>query len=373
MMKILYDYQIFFNQPYGGISRYFFELIKQSERDPSVDCYVSLLFSKNQYMNTGRFRNFKSFSPRRAIQRVTSRKFRKWMEKFKTLSMFRKYKCDLLHPTYYDPYILESNPPVPYVLTIHDMIHEIFSSVISQRDQTAARKKRVAEKAQKIIAVSQCTKRDIMKYYRMEESRIEVVYHGSSFGQVRSVPLDIPFRSPDRYLLYVGSRSLYKNFHFLVEALADLFHQEKSMHLVCAGGGDWSQEETELLTSLGIQKRVWQGDVSDSCLKWLYEHAEAFVFPSIYEGFGIPILEAFSCGCPVILSNRSSLPEVGGEAAQYFDPENASSLLEAIGQVYGVPRKRDEMIEKGYNRLSHFTWEKTARETKRVYEQVIGS
>jgi glycosyltransferase involved in cell wall biosynthesis len=229
----------------------------------------------------------------------------------------------------------------------------------------------LANKAVAIIAVSENTKNDIIKLYGIDENKITVVYHGNSLFVDDNMNTLIN-KLPERYILYVGDRWAYKNFDYFVKSVIPILQKDKGLYLVCGGSHPFNKKEIRLLKYYRCENRVLHVCVSDNdTLIGLYKNALAFVFPSLYEGFGIPVLESFSCGCPVVLSNSSSFPEVAGEAGVYFNPEDESSIREAIGSVIYNEEVRADLIKKGYKQLEKFSWEKTALETRRVYESVL--
>ena len=140
---------------------------------------------------------------------------------------------------------------------------------------------------------------------------------------------------------------------------------------MCAGGGKFTREEMQLLSTLGIIGQISQYDLSDDNLAHFYKNALAFIFPSLYEGFGIPILESFACGCPLLCSDTSSLPEIAGEAACYFDPYSEASIQNVLLKVLEDTHLRNDLILKGYERLKKFSWQQTAEQTKKIYESVL--
>lgn len=369
-MKILYDHQIFINQTYGGISRYFTELMEHMHNDNDNLSYVFPLFFTNNYylkksniIHSRKFFDGIHFKGKYRITNILDRKISK--------KYILKGDYDIFHPTYYDPYFLDSIGKKPFVLTIYDMIHEIYPDMFSKKDKTSQRKKLLASKANKIIAISECTKKDIIKYLRIENSKIEVIHLGNSLITYRGGIGGEYSSTFDKYLLYVGNRAGYKNFIFFIEAIADFLKNSKDICLICAGGHYFSDNEVEILEKYKIQDKVKQINVDDRGLARLYKKAIAFVFPSLYEGFGIPILESFSCGCPVICSNTSSLPEVAGEAALYFNPTNKKEILDKIQEIYNSENERRNLIEKGYNQLKKFSWGKTYQRTKEVYRSIL--
>ena len=197
-----------------------------------------------------------------------------------------------------------------------------------------------------------------MRLYGVDEKKVTVVYHGvEKVEKVERV-------EKGAYLLYVGRRGGYKNWDWMVEAVAPLL--KDGMKLVCTGL-PFSGEERRLLKRLGIADCVEQRTVSAADFPALYASAAAFVYPSRYEGFGLPILDAWAAGCPVVLSRASCFPEIGGDAAEYFELDDAKSLRAAIGRA-----KEKKTVEKGRQRLKGFSWEKCAAETAAVYRRIAG-
>jgi glycosyltransferase involved in cell wall biosynthesis len=229
-------------------------------------------------------------------------------------------------------------------------------------------------RADKIIAVSENTKKDIIRIYNVPEDKIKVIYHGNSLQPTEEKPEDLP-ELPKRYILFVGARGFYKNFIFFIKSISTLLKDDVNLTVVVAGGyskeNKFSEDEIILFKNLGINKQVFQYSVDDKMLAYLYKNAICFAFPTLYEGFGIPILEAFACSCPAVISNTSSLPEVGGDAVVYFDPTNTSSILKAIETVLNDAKLRNILILKGKEQLKKFSWEKTATETLELYSSLL--
>jgi glycosyltransferase involved in cell wall biosynthesis len=387
-MKLLYDHQVFTNQYYGGISRYFCEILHQFSSDPSIDISVALRYSCNENLCSypalnkcwSRRNNF--FSDMRFLSAIQKRininalglLFRNQKESER---MIKKQDFDIFHPTYYCPYFLKHLQKKPYVLTVYDMIHELYPGYFSPRDPTAQWKKEVIEHATAIIAISESTKKDILRFTNGDPERISVIYLGNPFEFLENfrntaIRSDLlPNEKP--YLLFVGKRGGYKNFIFFITALTHILTKDQNLRVFCAGGGQFTASELKILKDLDIHTKVRVVRSNDYILPQLYTNARAFIFPSLYEGFGLPVLEAFSCGCPVVASNTSSLPEIGGEAACYFDPHDPGSLVQALESVIMDTHSREHYIKKGRERVSEFSWKKTVRDTKTVYENVMNS
>jgi glycosyltransferase involved in cell wall biosynthesis len=368
-MRILFDHQIFISQIYGGISRYFIELMKNFENDNEIECELSLKHSNNYYLKKLTNFSYKTFFENFSFK-----------GKYRLLNILNKRtskKCiskgnyDIFHPTYYDPYFLEYIGNKPFVLTIYDMIHEIYPEMFSSKDKTSERKKILAQKATKIIAISENTKKDIIKFLGIGENKIEVIYLGNPFDINNSSSDKINIDLPEKYILFVGSRVGYKNFYLFVETITPLLIKDNELKVVCVGGGNFKEIEKEKFKRLNIIDKIYQYSVNDNILAYIYQKAVAFVFPSLYEGFGIPILESFACGCPVICSRISSLPEAAGDATIYFDPTDKLSMANNIRKVIYNDDLRKQLVNKGTERVKKFTWEKTAKQTKKIYESVF--
>ncbi|GAA3779478.1 glycosyltransferase family 1 protein [Flavobacterium ginsengiterrae] len=367
-MKILYDHQIFTQQKYGGISRYFFELIKRFD-GINNSCEVATLLTENAYYNNKfdpKVKSFFSGTNFKGKSRIVNS-----VNKHCSKSKISKGNYDVFHPTYYDKYFLESSKELPFVVTFYDMIHEKFSGQFEslRRDgEIFEQKKKLLEKSSKVIAISETTKNDIMEFFDVDAAKIDVVYLGNSLQNfdVGNKPL-----IEEDYILFVGNRSEYKNFNFFITAIAELLI-ENNLKVVCAGGGDFTAEEIQHLRLLKLEdKVVFKKIINDNVLSNYYIHALFFCFPSLYEGFGIPVLEAFACGCPILLSNGGSLPEVGGDAAVYFDPNLADSLKIAASTLIKNESLRNSLKIRGIKRLELFSWNKTFKDHLSVYESVV--
>jgi len=365
-MKVVYDPQIFSFQEYGGISRYYCELFKQFSLMEGVEPSLLIKYSNSRYLPELQGVNTRHFSP--AYRFKGRNEIIKLLNRMHVRRNFRKLShIDVFHPTYYDPYFLDLIGDIPFVLTIYDMSHELYPALFSKFDFTAENKKKVSAKAYRIIAISEHTKKDIIALLNIPASKIDVIPLATTFSPAQRRDTDIS--TPSNYFLYVGKRNTYKNFYFLLNAMKDIHQISPQVSLICAGGGKFTAQERKEITRLQLSDKIIQMDVHDTVLVSLYSKAQAFVFPSLYEGFGIPILEAFACGCPVLLSNRSSLPEVGGDAAGYFDPESVSDLSEKLDRIIKDKDLTEDMRKKGLNRLKLFSWEHTAHLTLDTYKK----
>ncbi|GHV71557.1 mannosyltransferase [Bacteroidia bacterium] len=362
-MKILYDNQIFSLQNFGGISRYFCELI--TNFDNTIDYDLPIAFSNNHYLKEENITSYKTFFPHSKFFGQTS--FIKYFN-YRLQKKYFNSNYDLFHPSYYNPYFLDLIGKKPFVLTIHDLTHEKYSLQTKRGDWSAEGKKILAEKAARIIAVSENTKKDIVNILHIHPDKIRVIYHGCNL----SLHTEKKMKLPGRFLLFVGERTGYKNFERLAVAFSQMIQSDDELKLVITGK-PFSGSEQNFLRSLKIDANTIHYTVDNEALVELYSSALAFIYPSMYEGFGIPVLEAFACGCPVILSHSSCFPEIAGNAGAYFDPLNVDSMLDSIKRVIYNPSYRKDLIQLGTERSKLFSWGKTAKETLQLYQSILNT
>lgn len=267
------------------------------------------------------------------------------------------------------------------VATLHDLAFLVDPTVHTRTNRwfLAAMVPRFLKRADAVIAVSECTARDARRLLGLDPARIAVVPSG----------VDARFRPPtgtevaetrarlglpDRYLLYVGTVEPRKNLPTLLRAYAALRRRGDSPRLVVAGRLGWLTDGFfKSLRELDLESDVIRlGYVADADLPALYGGAEAFAFPSRYEGFGFPVLEAMACGTPVVCSSASSLPEVAGDAALLHDPNDAAALADALARLVSDRELRAELRARGLTQAARFTWSRAARETRAVYERALG-
>ncbi|WP_435189521.1 glycosyltransferase family 4 protein [Pseudothioglobus sp. nBUS_23] len=360
-MKIIYDSYIFTEQKYGGISRYFSELLKKFNNN-DIQASAPLLFSNNQYISDGQFVKHYQFLPNKTIKGKQRLLF--LINRIAFLFFLKVKDFDIIHPTYYDVYYLKLVENKKLILTVYDMIHEKFYD-----DEVSRRKQILCERADLIIAISQNTKKDLIEIFNIQESKIRVVYLASSLNK-NSVMKSLP-SLPQKYLLFVGHRGLYKNFERFVVAISKILNENVDLFVICAGGNNFEDSEISLFKKFSLEERFIQFNIDDDTISSLYKNALLFVFPSLYEGFGIPLLEAFSCGCPVACSDASSFPEIALDGAVYFDPENVDSMYHCISQILFDQAAKQKLVSNAYKRLNSFSWEITASETKKIYNEVL--
>ena len=376
-MKILVNPQTFNLQKHGGISRYYTEILSILSKNNIVQ--IPLYGTSNVYYNqsslvTSRQKIYSLYI--KLLLKFRIRNFEKTKRRndkfFKRIILKRDF--DIFIPTYYDINFLKHIESKPFVLTVYDMIYELFPEYFADENEAISKivsnKLFLMEKATRIIAVSENTKRDIIKIYpNIDESKIDVVYHGCSI----KVNNDKIETLTEKYILFVGTRANYENFNFLVSAVKELLKANPDLYLLCAGGGSFDYNEEKYLQELGLTSQIIQINFKDDELGVYYKNAICFVFPSLYEGFGIPVLESMACGCPVVLANHSSFPEVAGDAGVYFELGNKEDLKNKIEQLINNPILRDDFSLKGLNQVKKFSWEKASFECLNVYQKAIDS
>jgi glycosyltransferase involved in cell wall biosynthesis len=368
-MRILLDPQIFFLQRYGGISRYYTEMYRLLKNDRQINIKCPLLVTENLHLRHYNLhpKLIPFLSKIKGMSRFLA--FDK-IEKSKkiTKQILEKKRADVFIPTYYDTYFLSSIGNIPFVVTVYDMIHELLPEHFKNDINTVPNKKKLIEQATGVIAISENTKRDILKVYpHIDANKIHVVYLSQS---INTEKIKMSNKVEEKYVLFVGVRAAYKNFDFFLKATARWLLKNE-MRLYCLGGGEFNKEELLLMESLGISNNATQIEFKDNELAVYYTNAFAFVFPSAYEGFGIPVLESMACGCPVILPNTSSFPEVAEDAGIYFELNNASSLVEKLQDLLTDDNLRQEKINLGFKQEKKFSWERTKRECLEVYKKAM--
>lgn len=285
-------------------------------------------------------------------------------------------QCDLFFfPHYNAPYYLPANS----VVTVHDLIHFRLAERFERSKVLLARQvlKNAIKKAGKIITVSKSTSQDLQEMFPgLDREKIKVVYHGvgNQFSKALADEIDEykKKRGLTEYILYIGNRKPHKNLGRLVEAYAGIIKDIPGLQLVIAGKRFAAIDEVDLLRKkYQLKNLVELKDLSDDELRLLYSGADALVLPSLYEGFGLPVLEAMNCNVPVVLSNTSSLPEIAGDAGIYFDPYNIEDMGRQIYSILTDGSLQNRLKKAGIKQAGKFTWHKAAEETLRIFNQII--
>jgi glycosyltransferase involved in cell wall biosynthesis len=330
-MRILYDPQIFASQKFGGISRYFYELMKHSEG--LFEYSVTGIFSENEYVKSLRlYREFPIECNFKGKRRIIN-----FLNKLNSIRKVKQRNYDIIHPTYYDPYLLKYIKNVPLVIEEHDIKAKLQKA---KENLFQKKKKNLYPKTEKKCVTSQD---GILPTYKRNVKK-------------------------EDYILFTGQRSGYKNFERFIEAIAPILNRY-NLRLICTGSA-FTEEETTLLNQHKIIEKTKAVFVPENGLQNIYSKALMFVFPSLYEGFGIPILEAFASGCPALLSRTSCFPEIAEDAAMYFDPYSVNDMRQTMEKVLLDSSIQKTLSEDGFERLKHFSWEKTAIQTHQLYYEM---
>lgn len=358
-ISIFYDFQIFLKQKFGGPSRYFFELGRRVANNARVNIYSPIYI--NRYLRSLKSKSFNFFLYKKFI-------FNNFFTKINqnlTCKHLKKNSYSIIHPTYYDTEYLKDCKSKK-VITVFDLIHEKFSNE-KKINELRDKKKYAIENSDFFICISKNTQKDLINFYNVKEEKTKVIYLASS--NISKIFIYKKIEKP--FILYVGNRSGYKNFNILVKAFSTSKELKNNFLLCCFGGGTFTREEKLFFTQNKIdQSNIrYLGDNEDF-LASIYEQATCLVYPSLYEGFGLPILEAMQFKCPVICSQVSSMPEVGGNAVEYFDPHNYESLLESIKRILYEQSYKDKLIDLGLQRSKMFSWDNCAKKTLEVYNKI---
>ncbi len=356
-MRVQYDDQIFASQRRGGISRYFVELIRQFAESPELDVYPQLGW---RWTRNGHALEAALGRPLR-IPGGSRGHMLRWANRMLNV---RRRDAEITHHTYYRPEYLSRRSTPRMVVTIHDMTPELFPDLFP-KGNPHLRKREYVRRATLVLCVSESTRRDLLRVYGSVEAPMIVTHLGVS-DRFTPGALRASWR-PDRYVLFLGNRGGYKDFRVVIEAFAQLTPGQRGTALVAVGGGAFSSDEEGLISRWGLRGRVVQRAASDEELPGVFGGASAFVFPSRYEGFGLPTLEAMACGAPTVLADSSSHPEVGGDAALYFPPGDSSVLAVRLGRLLSDDAFRRHFSEKGIARAGKFTWRRTAEVTADGY------
>jgi glycosyltransferase involved in cell wall biosynthesis len=348
-----------------GVSVYTFNLLQYFKKKSSIDTQF-IIYLKNppdsDLPTPSKFFHYE----------IVPGKFL-WSQIFLPLYLYQHKNIDVFFsPAHYTPRFC----PVPTVVTIHDLAFIHYPHEFLKKDlfQLTNWTESSVNHSKKIIAVSKTTKKDIMKTYNTKENKIEVIYNGYE-KPVKIPPPDwkteLKIKQPT--ILFVGTLQPRKNLSTLIKAFEKFKQIAPDYKMIFAGKKGWMYEEIyDEVSELGLDNDIFFSDyVSDLQLMFLYKNSFCLVLPSYYEGFGIPILEAMGFGCPVISSFASSLPEIGGDACLYFDPNNVYDLFEKLKLLKDDETIKKELVNKGIKRVKDFSWEKCGSETLAIIKSTI--
>jgi glycosyltransferase involved in cell wall biosynthesis len=362
-ISVAFDSAAFARPQHGGIARYFSALVRELNLIDGVEATIYAPLYRNEYARR------LSEGTIRGVYVPTLPKTGLIVDRLSAMLCdfaFRGPQSEIIHETGYRaaPAKLRGRNRI---VTIHEMMPELFSFSAGQEARRAA-----VQRADHVICVSETTRRDLIEIFGVNPARTSVTYLGvdKHMQQKTSIPQDQRLKRP--YILFVaGGRGRYKNFRAFVEAFASSSKLRHDFDVICFGGGGFDGEEREWIDALKLAPtQIRQLGGSDEKLKELYAGARAFVYPSLYEGFGLPPLEAMWMDCPVAASNAGAIPEVVGSAAKLFDPCDLDAMRLAIEDVVFDESLRQKLIGEGRLRREQFTWERCARDTLSVYRGI---
>lgn len=368
-----------FYGPIGkGLGRYTKEVLDRIIEMDSSNDYVVFLSEKN-------FKEF-SLGTQNVKKILIKARWYTLLEQFVLPFYIWKEKIDLMHfPHFNVPLFC----PSKFVVTIHDLILTKHSTErastlgpILYRIKNFAYKiiiKHAVWRSKKIIAVSYFTKNDIINQFGVDSKKIAVTYEGVTnlgrevFGKNDNIT-NLSYNNTKPFLLYVGNAYPHKNLEGLVKVFDKIQKKDSSLSLILVGREDYFFKRVKNFTQKFSALRgrvIFPGYVSDPDLIWFYKNAVAYIFPSLYEGFGLPPLEAMSYGCPVISSDKTSMPEILSDAAIYFNPENKDEIISAVLKIVKDETLRSKLIKKGYKQIEKYNWINCARSTFEVFEKEL--
>ena len=378
-MKILYDYQAFDIQRSGGVSNVFSLLVDEMKKREEVS--VGIASTTNLYMlsqgypseeaTLTRLINAGKIDPSTTLDSIDWKKVNRIYSK----NAIKRGDYDIFHPTHYDPYFLEYGIDRPYVVTVHDLAFERLRDYIQFNESMCLadfdKRRDIMAAASKVVAISEATKQDIMNIYKVPESKIDVVYNA-----YRELPANYEYNCPFDfpYILYVGTRQgplNYKCFIPFFNQIVPFMKEHSEFKLICTGQ-KFTKFELDMFRQYALEDRVENHYLNEDGLNNLYHHAFCFVFPSEFEGFGLPILEAYKNDCPTLLNNIPVFKEVAGVCGTYFDITDGKSLNECLERLFAMNEDdRNALVLKQRERLPLFTAENMAEGYINVYKSVL--
>ncbi len=377
---VYFDGVIYSWQKGGGVHRYFQKLISFTA-SKGID--TTLLLQEPRYdalpPADARLRFENLGMPRVAWPRQLFgivRKLASPLNKFLVGRYFKNIDDGVFHSTYYTTY---DSLRIPQVVTVHDMTYEKFPELYADAGskRLIERKRLCIERADAIVCVSNATKTALLETHQIPEGKISVIHHGvddffnTEYDEETAERLMSRGALTKPFLLFVGNRAKYKNFEFLVRSFAS-WGERDDFQMAVAGGGGFTHAERALLAELGIASQVRHlGYVSEEELKALYCTCTAFVFPSLDEGFGLPILEAICCGARVVASDIAAFREIGLDIPLFFDPKNTGDLIEMLDKAISLRKSSADEVRKNANLIrERFNWDKSLGAMLRVYESL---
>ncbi|HJQ07304.1 MAG TPA: glycosyltransferase family 1 protein [Nocardioides sp.] len=361
-MRVLFDGSAFFRHRRSGIGRYFSELVGAYAGDPGLGVTPVLPYRYITNAQAGRLKGVHSLPlPRRFRDPVLGRL------NAAPARAAQRAGHDVVHYPLYDEAFLDAAREQRSATTVYDFTFELMPELFGDQSRELALKKEFLAACDVLFCISEATARDLKQVHPHLDQ--PVVTTPLAVGEEFRGQHHRPRSLPERYLLHVGNRVEHKNVDLIFRSFADLVKTDPTLHLVLSGQG--MADEAERLESFGIADRTRVVRLSDRDLPGAYQHAQAFVFPSRYEGFGLPLVEAMAAGTPCVISDAPALLEVAGEAADVVDPDDAAALTATLERLLGDDAFATRRRSEGRARAAEFTWRRTAELTVDGYRAAL--
>tara|TARA_B100000579_G_C22848130_1_gene865661 strand:- start:4082 stop:5155 length:1074 start_codon:yes stop_codon:yes gene_type:complete len=357
-MKVYFDYSVFTLQKYGGISKYIVNLVENFSQNINP-LIVSPFYKNIDLKRSKKAKKFFFYNRLGFLSTYTNR-----FNKFYLNYQLKVNDPDILHYTYFNQKNFYKTK-AKILITEYDLIKEIFYK--EEYSDQIEYKKKLFDKLDHIICISNNTKKDLIENYNLNNKNISVVH--LAVNKIKNFNYKKINIKP--FILFVGSRNRYKNFHNAIKAYSQSNKLNSDFDFVCFGGGKFTSSEIKLFRDLkiGIDK-VHFFDGTEDDLNFFYKNARLFIFPSLYEGFGIPLLEAMNMECPVICSNTSCFPEIAGDAAIKFDPKNIEEIQNKTEEIIYKDDVLNDLKKRGNINLSKYSWKNCSYKTEEIYKKL---
>jgi glycosyltransferase involved in cell wall biosynthesis len=358
-IRVEFEGSAFFEHRRSGITRYFAELIAAYDDDQGlgVSAITPYRFVTNVHLSGAERRIHALPLPRRLRSPV--------LERLNRRAADAGPPADVVHFPLYNTRALDAHRARASVTTVYDFTIEAMPDLFTDESEHLDAKRVFLESCDVLMCISEATRHDLHQFHPDIDKPVVVTPLAVSEA-FRNAQARRPRGVPERYLLHVGNRAGHKNVGLLLEAFARLAADDPSLHLVLSGAG--MPGESDQLETLGIADRTHLLKVSDADLPGLYRCAAAFVFPSYYEGFGLPVLEAMAAGCPTVVSDIPALVEVAGGATPAVAPDDVDGLVAVLLQILGDRRYADRLRADGRRQASSFSWRRTAELSRNAYD-----